>query len=148
MDNSPKYNIKIRQTGDSKEVFDVLRKKWVQLQPEEEVRQNCIHFLITKKGYPAGRLASEYGLKVNQLARRADIVAFNHFGHPLLMVECKAPTIKISQKVFDQLARYNIALRVDYLVVTNGREQYCCIMDFKNEKYQFLKEIPNYNSIL
>jgi hypothetical protein len=148
MEASSNYEIKIRLNGKQKEIFDVLRKKWIQLKPEEEVRQKCVHFLIHQRGFPAGRLAVEYGLKVNRMFRRADVVAFDNFGHPLLLVECKAPKIKITQKVFDQIARYNLALRVDYLMVTNGNEQYCCSLDFNNKEYKFLKDIPYYDSIL
>lgn len=140
----PKYQIKIRNEANKTEVFDLLRKKWLVLTPEEEVRQKMILYLLNEKGYPAGRLASEYSLKVNELKRRADIVAFDSFGHPLLIVECKAPKVKITQKVFDQIARYNLSLRVDYLIVTNGAENYCCMMDFQNEQYRFLEEIPEY----
>lgn len=143
----PKYQIKLRKNNDNTEVFDLLRKKWLVLTPEEEVRQKMILYLLNEKDYPAGRLASEYGLKVNELKRRADIVAFDQFGHPVLIVECKAPKVKITQKVFDQIARYNLSLRVDYLVVSNGEQNYCCIMDFKQEKYAFLEEIPLYKNI-
>lgn len=143
----PKYQIKLRKNEEKTEVFDLLRKKWLVLTPEEEVRQKMILYLLNEKGYPAGRLASEYSLKVNELKRRADIVAFDRFGHPLLIVECKAPKIKITQTVFDQIARYNLSLRVDYLIVSNGLQNYCCMMDFKLEKYQFLEEIPEYKRI-
>jgi type I site-specific restriction-modification system R (restriction) subunit len=148
MQTPPKHQVKLRKESGKAEVFDLLRKKWLVLTPEEEVRQKMILFLLNKKGYPAGRLASEYSLKVNELKRRADIVAFDKFGHPILIVECKAPKVKITQTVFDQIARYNLSLRVDYLVVTNGSQNYCCMMDFMQEKYQFLEDIPDYNSII
>lgn len=148
MDTSPKYQIKSRKTGTKTEVFDLLRKKWLILTPEEEVRQKMILYLLNERSFPSGRLASEYSLKVNGLKRRADIVAFNQFGHPVLIVECKAPKVKITQAVFDQIARYNLSLRVDYLIVTNGNQNYCCMMDFKEEKYHFLESIPNYKNIV
>lgn len=148
MNPPQKYQVKLRECGEKTEVFDLLRKKWLILTPEEEVRQKMILYLLNDKGYPAGRLASEYSLKVNELKRRADIVAFNQFGHPILIVECKAPKVKISQEVFDQIARYNLSLRVDFLIVTNGTQNYCCMMDFSKEKYQFLTEIPEYSSIV
>lgn len=148
MKSPQKYEVKLRKIEGKTEVFDLLRKKWLVLTPEEEVRQKCILFLLNEKGYPAGRLASEYGLKVNQLKRRADIVAFDNFGHPLLIVECKAPSVKITQKTFDQIARYNLSLKVDYLVVTNGSQNYCCNLDFVAEKYRFLEQIPEYKSIV
>jgi type I site-specific restriction-modification system R (restriction) subunit len=147
MKTPPKYQVKMRRENDRTEVFDLLRKKWLLLTPEEEVRQKMILYLLNEKDYPAGRLASEYSLKVNELKRRADIVAFNQFGHPLLIVECKAKNVKINQAVFDQIARYNLSLRVDYLVVSNGLQNYCCSMDFNTETYRFLKEIPRYTEL-
>ncbi len=145
--NLPPHQLKIRKQGDKLEVFDSFRKKYVVLTPEEEVRQHFIHYMIQHKSYPAGLLAVEYSLKVNNMKKRADIVAFSKFGHPLLLVECKAPSIKITQKVFDQIARYNLSLRVDYLIVTNGLEHFCCQLDFKNNRYSFLEEIPDYLGI-
>ena len=143
----PQSKIKIRQSQDKTEVFDILRKKWLVMTPEEEVRQQLVHYLIEEKNYPAGRLAVEYSLRINSLKRRADIVAFNQFGHPILIVECKAPSVKITQKVFDQIARYNLSMKVDYLVVSNGHHNYCCMMDVKKEAYQFLESIPEYHKI-
>jgi len=145
--NLPPHQLKIRKQGDKLDVFDSLRKKYVVLTPEEEVRQHFIHYMIQHKSYPAGLLAVEYSLKVNNMKKRADIVAFSKFGHPLLLVECKAPSEKITQKVFDQIARYNLSLKVDYLIVTNGLEHFCCQLDFKNNRYSFLEEIPDYLGI-
>lgn len=145
--NLPPHQLKLRQQDDKFEVFDHLRKKYVVLTPEEEVRQQFIHYMISHKNYPSGLLAVEYSLKVNNMKRRADIVAFSKFGHPLLLVECKAPSIKITQKVFDQIARYNLSLRVDYLIVTNGLQHFCCKLDFANNSYSFLEEIPDYLEI-
>lgn len=146
--NLPSKKLKLRQHVDKVEVFDVLRKKWLILTPEEEVRQRFVHYMMDEKKYPAGLLAVEYSLKVNSLKRRADVVAFNRFGHPLLLVECKAPSVKIDQKVFDQIARYNLSMKVDFLIVTNGLEHFCCQLDFQNHKYHFLKDIPTYEDIV
>lgn len=146
--NLPLKKLKLRQLEEKVEVFDVLRKKWLVLTPEEEVRQQFVHYLMDEKNYPAGLLAVEYSLKVNSLKRRADVVAFNRFGHPLLLVECKAPSVKIDQKVFDQIARYNLSMKVDFLVVTNGLEHFCCQLDFQNQKYHFLQDIPFYEEIV
>jgi len=146
--NLPPKKIKLRQLEGKVEVFDVLRKKWLILTPEEEVRQRFLHYMMDEKKYPAGLLAVEYSLKVNSLKRRADVVVFNRFGHPLLLVECKAPSVKIDQKVFDQIARYNLSMKVDFLVVTNGLEHFCCQLDFKNQKYHFLQDIPFYEEII
>ena len=146
--NLPAAALKIRIQNGKKEVFDILRKKYVAYTPEERVRQYFVHYLIHYKSYPQGLMAAEYSLKVNQLKKRADIVSFNPFGHPLLLVECKAPEVKITQKVFDQIARYNLNLKVDYLVVTNGLEHFCCQLDFTKNSYLFLEDIPNYNDIV
>lgn len=145
--NLPPYPLKLRQQNGKLEVFDELRKKYVVLTPEEEVRQRFIHFLILDKKYPKGLLAVEYSLKVNQLKKRADIVVFSRFGHPLLVVECKAPSVKITQSVFDQIARYNMNLKVDFLMVTNGLEHFCCQLDFIKNTYVFLMEIPDFSMI-
>lgn len=146
--NLPPKKLKLRQQADKVEVYDVLRKKWLILTPEEEVRQRFVHYMVDEKKYPAGLLAVEYSLKVNSLKRRADLVAFNRFGHPLLLVECKAPSVKIDQKVFDQIARYNLSMKVDFLIVTNGLEHFCCQLDFHNHKYHFLQDIPSYEEIV
>lgn len=143
----PHKKMQMRIQDGKKEVLDILRKKWVVLTPEEEVRQRFVHYLMDEKKFPAGLLAIEYSLKVNSLSRRADVVAFNSFGHPILMVECKAPSVKITQNVFDQIARYNLSMKVDYLILTNGLEHFCCQMDFKNQQYYFLEEIPDYHQI-
>jgi len=146
--NLPSYPLKIRLHQGKQDVFDGLRKKYVALTPEEEVRQLFIQYLINEKKYPSGLLAAEYSLKVNNRKKRADIVAFSNMGHPLLIVECKAPSIKITQKVFDQIAQYNLSLRVDYLIVTNGLEHFCCQLDFTKNSYRFLEDIPEYSEIL
>lgn len=143
----PHKKMQMRIQDGKKEVLDILRKKWVVLTPEEEVRQRFVHYLMDEKKFPAGLLAIEYSLKVNSLSRRADLVAFNSFGHPILMVECKAPSVKITQNVFDQIARYNLSMKVDYLILTNGLEHFCCQMDFKKQQYYFLEEIPDYHQI-
>jgi len=146
--NLPPCQLKTRFLNEKHEVFDKLRNKFVALTPEEEVRQVFIEYLINDKKYPSGLLAAEYSLKVNGMKKRADIVAFNKFGHPLLIVECKAPSVKINQKVFDQIARYNLSLRVDFLIVTNGLEHFCCQLNFKKNQYSFLEHIPDYLSII
>lgn len=146
--NLPPKKLKLRQHDDKVEVFDILRKKWLVLTPEEEVRQRFVHYMMDEKKYPAGLLAIEYSLRVNSLKRRADAVAFNRFGHPILLVECKAPSVKIDQKVFDQIARYNLSMKVDYLIVTNGLEHFCCQLDFPNNSYHFLQDIPSFEEIV
>ena len=114
-------------------------------QPEEWVRQHCVQYLIHEKKYPKSLINVEKELKVNNLRKRYDIVVFNPDGSIHLIVECKAPKIKIDQSTFDQIARYNLALKASYLMVTNGINHYYCQMDFDDERYQFLKDIPEYS---
>ena len=115
------------------------------LQPEEWVRQHCVHYLIDHKGYPKSLINVEKELTLNGLRKRYDIVVYNPDGSIYLIVECKAPNIKISQDTFDQIARYNLALNARYLMVTNGINHYYCEMDLENERYVFLHDIPAYD---
>ncbi len=115
------------------------------LQPEEWVRQHCVHYLIEEKGYPKSLINVEKELIINDLKKRYDIIIFNSDGSIHLIVECKAPKISCNQNTFDQIAQYNLVLNASYLMVTNGLNHYYCQMDFKNEKYQFLKDIPKYS---
>jgi len=129
-------------------VLDVYRKRFVKLTPEEEVRQRFARYLVEEKGYPASLIQTEYALKVNKLSRRCDILAHKPAGHPALLVECKAPEVNITQATFDQAARYNLAFRVSYLIVTNGMKHYCCRIDFKEGNITFLSEIPAYEELI
>lgn len=140
--NLPPYQFKIKQQGLRTQIFDSIRKKYVVLTPEEWVRQNFLQFLIREKNYPASLIAVEAGLKYNQLQKRMDVLVYNKQGTPHLMVECKAPEVKINQDVFDQIARYNMVFKVKYLVVTNGMHHFCCLMDYTNNSYQYLEQIP------
>jgi hypothetical protein len=114
--------------------------------PEEWVRQNFIQYLIQEKGYPASLMAVEMGIDVLNTKKRCDIVLYNALGKPTIIVECKAPSIKIGQDTFDQIARYNLTLNTNYLIVTNGLQHYVCIMDHENKCYHFLEEIPAYSN--
>ena len=114
------------------------------LTPEEWVRQNFIRYLIHEKQFPASLIAIEMALKYNRMQKRGDVVVYDKSGKPLLIVECKAPNVKITQNAFDQVARYNMALKVKYLVVTNGLTHYCCSMDYPRKSYEFLDGIPMY----
>lgn len=140
--NLPPYQFKLKQQGVRTQIFDSIRKKYVVLTPEEWVRQNFLQFLIQDKKYPASLIAVEAGLKYNQLQKRMDVLVYDKQGTPHLMVECKAPEVKINQDVFDQIARYNMVFKVKYLVVTNGMHHFCCLMDYTNNAYQFLEQIP------
>jgi len=145
--NLPKYNLRVRLADGKKSVFDPCRKKWVPLTPEERVRQSFIRYLNEEKQYPLSLIAVEMPLRINRKSFRSDIVLFGPQATPLLAVECKAPHIKITQETFDQIARYNMQLRVKYLVVTNGMEHYCCRFSSENHSYDFVPDIPGFNSL-
>ncbi|MCY7409854.1 MAG: type I restriction enzyme HsdR N-terminal domain-containing protein [Chitinophagales bacterium] len=138
-----KYDFRIKEVEDQKFIFDVIRKKFVALAPEEWVRQHWIHYLIHHQKYPRSRIAAEMKIKLNGLTKRCDLVVFDKSGNPFLIVECKAPEIKITQKTFDQIARYNLTLNVKYLVVSNGNKHFCCAIDAVEMKYEFLDELPS-----
>lgn len=145
--NLPTYLFRIKEKEGKKIIFDVFRRKWVALTPEEWVRQNFIRYLTEEKHYPVALVSVERSLRLNQQNFRADAVVFTKSGTPLVIIECKAPEVKISQQVFDQIVRYNIELQVKYLMVTNGINHYCCIVDKEKLTYAFLPEIPDYKEI-
>lgn len=138
------YNFRFKNSENKMHIFDVIRKKFVVLQPEEWVRQHVVQYLMQEKKYPISLINVEKVLKVNNLTKRYDVVVFKPNGKIQLMVECKAPEVKITQQTFDQIARYNLQLKADFLMITNGLQHYYCKMDFEQEKYIFLKEIPSY----
>ena len=142
--NFPNYNFRLKNSENKLLIFDEIRKKFVSLQPEEWVRQHCIKFLIEEKKIPKSLINVEKSLEVNGLTKRYDIVVFKPDGSIFLLVECKEPKVNISQETFDQIARYNLSLNSQYLMITNGIEHYCCLIDFKNKSYRFLKEIPKF----
>ena len=144
--NFPTYSFRFKNSENKVSIFDAIRKKFVILQPEEWVRQHCVNYLIEEKQYPKSLINVEKELTLNKLRKRYDIVVFNSDGSIHLIVECKSAKIKINQNVFDQIARYNLALNASYLMVTNGINHYYCQMDHENERYQFLEDIPKYNS--
>lgn len=146
--NLPSFDIKLQGTRKRPRIFDILRKRYVALTPEEWVRQSFIHYLIEHLGYPSTLLANEVCLKVGEKTLRADSVLFNSSLHPIIIIEYKAPSIDITQKVFDQIFAYNLLLRADYLVVSNGLQHYCCKMDYSGKKYLFLDRIPRYEEIV
>lgn len=143
--NLPTYKFKIKNTKNKYTIFDIVRKKYVSLTPEEWVRQHLIHYLVEEKKYPVSLIAVEKQLTINNLTKRTDILVFNSEGTPEVIVECKAPSIKITQHTFDQIARYNLKLNANYLIVSNGLKHYYCKMDFLKKEYVFLDTIPNYN---
>jgi len=142
--NFPSYDFRLKSSENKVHIFDVVRKKFVVLQPEEWVRQHVLQQLIFDKGYPKNHINVEKQLKVNELQKRYDIVVYNSDGSIHLLVECKAPKIEVTQQTFDQIARYNMQLKATYLMVTNGLEHFYCQMDYEEEKYIFLKHIPDF----
>lgn len=144
--NLPTYKFRIKSNENKLFIFDILRKKYVSLTPEEWVRQHFVHFLIEEKNYPISLISAEKKLTINKLTKRTDILVFNKNGNPEIIVECKAPSVKITQETFNQIARYNLKLDATFLVVTNGLEHFFCSMDFKNETYHFMNDLPAYNN--
>ena len=145
--NLPAYKVNLTEKDGKRLIFDFLRRKYVALTPEEWVRQHFTHYLVESKGYPQGLLANETQLKIGDKHLRCDTVLYNKAMHPLMIIEYKAPNIQIQQKTFDQIVAYNLLLRADYLVVSNGLQHYCCRMDYELNSYGFLREIPDYQSI-
>lgn len=145
--NLPPYDIRIRNVSGRRMILDILRRKYVALTPEEWVRQHFVHFLIEHKNYPATLLANEVQLTIGSKQLRADSVLYGRDLHPRMIIEYKAPTVNITQKVFDQITIYNMLLKVDYLIVSNGISHYICKMDYANQKYSFLRDIPDYENI-
>jgi hypothetical protein len=128
-------------------IFDMLRRKYVALTPEEWVRQHFVNYLTVHLGYPASMLANEVELSIGQKRLRCDTVLYGLRAEPRMVIEYKAPSITLTQKVFDQVTAYNMLLHVDYLVVSNGLCHYCCKMDYEHQNYLFLESIPNYENI-
>ena len=145
--NLPKYEIRIGRKDGRLTIFDFLRRRYVALTPEEWVRQHFTHFLVEHKSYPQGLIANEVELSVGDKSLRCDSVLYDRELRPRMIVEYKAPHIKLTQKVFQQIATYNLLLHVDYLVVSNGIEHHCVKMDYENEKYLFLEDIPEYKNL-
>lgn len=141
------HRLRISPKTQLEEIWDTQRKRWVKLTPEEWVRQHFVHFLISCQGFPEGCIGNEISIKVGQLEKRCDSVIFGKDGNPQVIVEYKAPTVAITQKVFDQIARYNITLQVDWLIVSNGLQHYCCHLDREQQRFAFVKELPTYESL-
>ena len=145
--NLPSFEIKLSGTPEKPRIFDILRRKYVTLTPEEWVRQHFVHYLIEHTGYPMALLANEVELKAGDKRLRCDSILYNKVVQPRMIIEYKAPTVVLTQRVFDQISAYNLLLHVDYLVVSNGMQHYCCKMDYDHQKYLFLEDIPDYQNI-
>jgi len=142
--NLPPYPFKISDDNGTLTLFDEIRKKTIIITPEEWVRQHFVQYLINQKNYPRSLIKLEGGLKLNTLQKRTDIVVFNPSGQRILMVECKAPSVTIDQKTFDQIARYNMVHKVSLLAVSNGLQHYYCTIDHEKCTYRFIEELPGY----
>ncbi|MBA5793271.1 type I restriction enzyme HsdR N-terminal domain-containing protein [Flavobacterium sp. xlx-214] len=140
--NFPKFQFRFKNSENKLFIFDDIRKKYVYLTPEEWVRQHVVHYLILVKGYPKSYINVEKVVKINNMNKRYDVVVFNPKGEIFLLVECKEPNVPITQKVFDQIARYNSNLNAQFLMVTNGLNHYYCKLDYENKNYQFLTDLP------
>lgn len=145
--NLPPFDAKIDTKEGKHFILDVIRRRYVALTPEEWVRQHFVHYLITYKGFPRTLMANEVQLSLNGTKKRCDTVLYKRDLTAQMIVEYKAPDVKITQAVFDQIGRYNLVLHVDYLVVSNGLSHYCCRMDYEHNTYRFLPDIPAYQAL-
>lgn len=146
--NLPAYETKLCEQDGKTQILDPLRKCYVALTPEEWVRQHFVNYLCTCKAFPAALMANEVQIALNGMKRRCDTVVYDKELRPRVIVEYKAPTVKITKDVFAQISRYNLTLKVDYLIVSNGLKHYCCRMDYERNCYTFLQEIPEYGAIV
>ena len=145
--NLPAFDAKIAARNGKNVIFDVIRRRYVALTPEEWVRQHFVHFLLAHKGYPQEHMANEVQVQLNGTKKRCDTVLYRRDLTARMIVEYKAPEIEITQKVFDQITRYNMVLKVDYLIVSNGLQHYCCRIDYEHNSYTFLQDIPEYQNL-
>lgn len=147
--NLPAFDYRLSRGDDGVDrIYDSLRQKFVALTPEEWVRQHFVNFLITDRRFPRGLMANEVSLKLNATARRCDTLVYSRCGRPLAVIEYKAPSVCVSQAVFDQIARYNGVIGAPYLIVSNGVSHYCCRFDEAGGKYNFLRDIPFYDEMM
>lgn len=142
--NFPHYEFRLKNSENKLYIFDIIRKKFVKLLPEEWVRQHVVKFLINEKGCPASLISVEKKLLINGLTKRYDVIVYYPNGEIFLIVECKSPQVEITQTVFDQIARYNLSINANNLMISNGLQHFYCQMDYQNKKYIFLKDLPNF----
>mgnify|MGYP000892994473 FL=1 len=140
----PNYEFRIKNKHNKKYIFDLIRKKFVLLTPEEWVRQNCIMFLINEQKISKGLINVEKRIKVNNLTKRYDIIVYNPNGSVFLLVECKSPKVNLNQETFNQISIYNSEIIAKYLMLTNGLYNYYCSIDYSNQCYKFVKDFPKY----
>lgn len=140
----PPFDVKIIEDKGKHKIYDIVRKKYVALTPEEWVRQHFVNYLVSKKRYPLEIIANEVQIKLHNTLKRCDTVVYNKYLEPIMIIEYKAPSLELTTNVFDQVLRYNMALRVRYLVVTNGIKQICCDINYSTQQYNFLSEVPDF----
>lgn len=145
--NLPSFTPKIVEKEGKYTIFDPIRRKYVSLTPEEWVRQHFVNYLVIEKGFPKELLANEIAIVLNGTKKRCDTIVYNRFLAPILIAEYKSPAITIKQAVIDQIVRYNMALKVKYLIISNGINHFCCKIDFEAGKYSYLEQIPTYDSL-
>ncbi len=145
--NLPEFDPKLTMRGNEQLIFDVVRRKHIVLTAEEWVRQHFLNYLIKHKAYPIGLIRVEQQVLVSGMPQRADIVAYSRNGQPIMVVECKAPGVELSNSTFAQAARYNISLGANYLVITNGMDHFCCKVNLESNSYLFLKDIPDFDDL-
>lgn len=145
--NLPAFDAKIIVKNGKNVIFDSIRRRYVALTPEEWVRQHFVNFLIAHKGYPRELMANEVPITLNGTRKRCDTVLYKRDLSARMIIEYKAPDVDITQAVFNQIMRYNMVLRVEYLVISNGIQHFCCQMDYANNRYNFLQDIPDYHQI-
>ena len=146
--NLPPYEVKTRNEEGCTKIFDVLRQRFVALTPEEWVRQHFVNFLLTEHAYSPTLMANEVSLTLNGMSRRCDTVVYDRQLRPRMIIEYKRPTVNITQRVFDQICRYNMVMQVDFLIVSNGLQHYCCRMDYEHQTYDFLPDIPTFSDVI
>jgi len=146
--NLPAYSFNIKKEKGNHFIFDSIRKRFVSLTPEEWVRQHFVAFLIEEKKYPSALIANEMTISYNGLKKRCDTLIYNRNREIVLIIEYKAPHVAITQEVFDQVAVYNMKLKVNYMIISNGMEHFCCRIDYENMRYDYLKEIPCFDELL
>jgi hypothetical protein len=142
--NFPPSAVQLKNKENKPLVFDQIRKKWLRCTPEEWVRVHCLNYLIHTLNYPASWIKVENEINLYNTRKRFDIMVVNPNRGNLLLVECKAPSVKLDQQVFDQIARYNLEAKSQYMMLTNGMNHYFCTMDYTNQRYHFIKELPNF----
>ena len=144
--NLPAFDYQLKSNENKTLIFDIIRKKYVVLTPEEWVRQHFVNYLISIKNYPVSLIAIEKQIQLHKVTKRFDILIFSNIGKPYILIECKATNVQIGQNTFDQIARYNSEIDAEFLIVTNGLDHFCCQMDFDSKKYIFLNSIPDFQS--